>query len=198
MLMTERRWPYPPPQFEVTAWRKGILFDLKAIWNFLVRSNIMEHHPVTTFLFNYVNTDTRTFFLNLASPFGRAVKKIPFPRNTDLIIRFLYQSQFIRKNYVTTLRCLPLRSKHLTFLRRFHTPSSTHPSIPSLHNLIRNRLNTASRTNPLQPSPVLPLPHKTYLKNRYISYPPPTTCIPPITPFSGFDPPSRYPREGVG
>ena len=197
--MTDNQWPYPPPQFEVTVWRKGILFDVKALWNFLFRSSLFHPGPIFDYFFNYATTDKRTFYLNLATPFGKAVQRIPYPCNTKLIIHFLQQSQFICKNYITRSRIRPLlQPKHLTFLRRFHTPSSTHSIIPSLHNLIRHRLKPVPCTTPPQPSLPLPQPHKTYPKNRYISYPPPTSFIPPITSFSGFDPPSRYPREGVG
>ena len=197
--MTERRWPYPPPQFDVTVWKKGILFDVKSLWNFLFRSNCTQPGPIFDYLYNYALADKRSFYLNLTAPFGRAVKKIPYPHNIDLIIQFLHQSRFIHKNYITNSRCRRLlQPKHLTFLRRFHTPTSTHPTIPSLHNLIRSRLKSGLRTTFPQPSPPIPLPPKTYLKNRYIPYPPPTSFIPPITSFSGFDPPSRYPREGVG
>ena len=197
--MTDRQWPHTPPQFEVTVWKKGILFDVKALWNFLFRSNLIQPGPTFDFLFNYATTDKRTFYFNLATPFGKAVKKIPYPCNTRLIAHFLKQSQFICNNYITRTRIRPLlQPRHLTFLRRLHAPSSTYPITPSLHNLIRHRLKPVLRTNP--PLPPIPLPHthKTYPKNHYISYPPPTSFVPPITSLSGFDPPSRYPREGVG
>jgi hypothetical protein len=188
-----RPYLHSSPYLEVYVIGSRINFALSELFNFLLLTGMPLDHPFAIKVYPYVCESTREFLLNLDTPFGKAIKRAPLLLRIHAAYHFIAQTTIIHKSYQTPSRIRKrlLRSPHFSFFPRFHKPSSN-----PLQNLIRFRLKPRI-TSRLPISP-LPHPHKTYIQFRYIIYPPLTIYSPPKTSVSGFDPPSRYPREGVG
>jgi len=181
---------HPSPYLEVGVIGSTIIFNIIDLFNFLLRTGMPIDHPFFVKMYPYAITSTRAFILNLNTPFGKAIKCSPLLLRIHVAYHFIGQSTIIHKCYQTLSR-IRKRLRQISFLPRFHKSSSN-----LRQNLIRFRLKPCITTCPPITPP--PYPHKTYIQLRYTTYPPSIPFTPSKTPVSGFDPQSRYPREGVG
>ena len=185
-----RPYQHPSPYLEVYVIGPRIVFTIADLFNFLILTGIQSNHPFYVKMYPYASTCPRQFILNLNTPFGKAIKCSPLLLRIHVAYHFIAQSTIIHKCYQTLPR-IRKRLRQISFLPRFHKSSSN-----LRQNLIRFRLKP--RITISLPTIPPPYPHKTYIQLRYTTYPPSIPFTPSKTPVSGFDPQSRYPREGVG
>jgi len=203
-----RPWPKPEPRLQVTHLGKYAYISVLAIWNLFAEvwrhsGLLIDPDPVNLraykFLLRYFSNplhQTYSYLVNLKTPFMRSVLKYSFEDRLSILLALIYSnhSKFAR-SCVQPRRIRPLFTRH--FLPRFHSPPHKHSKLPSLQNIIRNRL----------PSPSLPEPTRTIIQHfrNQLQFRP--RCIqpsqPPLHPptkLNLFDLtlPRRHPREGVG
>ena len=174
------------------------LISGKSIYKFFMKLGLPTTHVAHRHIHYFCQKNG--FLLNINSPFGKAVRRLsPYTRANIFVVMIPH---LVNYHKVTNRRIrqflLRPTPTHLHFIPRFHShPLPTNPPTPSLHNLIRNRLNPPTTTS----KPIIletPIPRKTQFTPLRITTSHLTLFWKPQDTLYGSRFRCCFPREGVG